>query len=186
MYDQSEGKVLLLAAVEHCEQPLGQRQRRRRLSRTGSIHSASSSSSRGNNAFFEPFGGVGDSTGDSTGRGGGDGGGRGGGRRRAAAVETYQKVDIFPDDDVFGFTIDGHLLVLAETQTAAEDLIVNFGRRRACGVYRCDATTPLSCGFVWECPVEQPENTFPFLALTGRRVFFPDFIASRDLPCPAP
>lgn len=117
MYDDSEGTVLLLAAVDHREPASSPAalSRQERLHRTlantgagtgpGTLRAApaaacsSSSSARGVRA--------------------------GAGKRRKAAEEAYAHVQVFPDDD-FRFTIDCHLLVLAETQAAAEDLIFNF------------------------------------------------------------
>ncbi|CAM9491410.1 unnamed protein product [Ectocarpus sp. 12 AP-2014] len=47
------------------------------------------------------------------------------GKKNVEEEKKYATVDVFPDES-FRFTIDCHLLVLAETQTLAEDLVFNF------------------------------------------------------------
>lgn len=117
MYDDSEGMVLLLAAVEHREPTSSSAalDHQERLQRTlsapwlTSLRVAPTSSSC---------------------RGGGGGGtgawaGQKEKKRKKVADEAYAHVEVFPDDDYI-FTIESHLLVMAETQAAAEDLIFNF------------------------------------------------------------
>lgn len=108
MYDESEGSVLLLAAVEYREPNVSaaaanyQERLHRTLSAMGpSSLRASVSSTRG--------------------------AGKGAGVKKAKKVaeEAFAHVEVFPDDG-YRFTIESHLLVLAETQVAAEDLIFNF------------------------------------------------------------
>lgn len=114
MYDDSGGTVLLLAVVEHREPTSSSAA----LSRQELLHRTLSSTGPGS------VRGAASASVSST-RGGGVGGGGAGGSKKKIAEEAYAHVQIFPDDD-YRFTIDGHLLVLAETQAAAEDLIFNF------------------------------------------------------------
>lgn len=109
MYDDSDGKVLLLAAVEHRNPSpsCAALNHRERLQRT--LSSAGPGSIRASASSFSSAPGCG-------------GGAKG---KAKVAEEAYVHVEVFPDDD-YRFTIDCHLLVLAETQAAAEDLIFNF------------------------------------------------------------
>ncbi|CAM9992855.1 unnamed protein product, partial [Scytosiphon promiscuus] len=149
MYDDSKGKVLLLAAVDHYDlASLGELSRHERVRRAlgggarskhqQNIFRRSYSTGRlgGENmqgfgtaasayasafAFAATVGVGGVATGAESGRN------RVRGQRKPSEAEAdhFAKVDVFPDDN-FRFTIDCHLLVLAETQTGAEDLIFNF------------------------------------------------------------
>ena len=108
MYDDSDGTVLLLAVVEYRELyssvASSQRERlQRTLSSTGPASlraaSVSAAAAASSSTCHHP--------------------------KKRVAEETYAHVEIFPDED-YRFTIDCHVLVLAETQAAAEDLIFNF------------------------------------------------------------
>lgn len=141
MYDESEGKMLLLAVVEHCDpsafSAFNHRARRNSGSRHGRYRwrGAGSAGGRGRGLGW--------------GRGGteaGTGTGTGGGRRQGAAAaavaaaavapEANVQVEFFPGDD-FRFTIDCHLLVLAENQTNAEDMMFNFQARAFMRAHSC-------------------------------------------------
>lgn len=135
MYDESEGKVLLLAVAENCEPSAfgtfthHQRLRRTMSSRAGSTHSMHGPGS----GFFEAAAAAAAAaaTADEMARR------PKAGKKRKKNVEEEKEcatVDVFPDKS-FRFTIDCHLLVLAQTQTLAEDLVFNFqvsARSRAC------------------------------------------------------
>lgn len=168
MYDDSEGKVVLLAAVDHCDlSSLGELSRHERVRRSlvgvrskqqqklfrrsCSATSFGGSSGGGfgpaNSAYASAFA-FAATVGVSGAKTGGDSGkGRERGQRQVSGAESadhYAKVDVFPDDD-FRFTIDCHLLVLAETQTGAEDLIFNFQVR---GVPCCVVRWRVLCRLV--------------------------------------
>eukprot|EP00903_Cladosiphon_okamuranus_P006121 g6025.t2 len=114
MYDDSGGTVLLLAAVDHREPTSSaaaalnhQHMLQRTLSAPG------------------PPSLRGPPTSASSGRGCKVGAGGGQKKNKKVADEAYARVEVFPDDD-YRFTIESHLLVMAETQAAAEDLIFSF------------------------------------------------------------
>lgn len=98
MYDESEGKVLLIGAVERSDKggsdvvPLANIRRRSRIGK---------------------FRGM----------------GRAAVADAAKVAKSYSRdgagLEVFPDNS-FRFTMDTDLIVLAETQTMAEDLILDF------------------------------------------------------------
>eukprot|EP00752_Nemacystus_decipiens_P007555 g6749.t1 len=113
MYDDSDGTVLLLAVVEHREpsSPSSAVSHRGRpklpfgSTAPPAVFRAGSSSASA--SFAAPHHRR---------------------KKKSLGEEAYAHVEIFPEDD-YRFTIDCHLLVLAETQTAAEDLIFNFQKK---------------------------------------------------------
>ncbi|CAM9604592.1 unnamed protein product [Pylaiella littoralis] len=144
MYDESQGKMVMLAVVEHVDPSaftaFNYRARRtvsgrpvRTIPRTRSSGTEDSvrGGGGGHHHQHRGFAGLEGGGGRGMGSAGGAGSGGWGGRHQsaaaaaAAAAGAGAHVEIFPDDE-FRFTIDCHLLVLAENQTDAEDLLFKF------------------------------------------------------------
>lgn len=124
MYDVSDGKVLLLAAVE----PV--------TDNTGNNDASNNLLDMSGHRFRKTRRGT------SGGRGAGVAAARQWRRRSnlAAEASTEVEVEVFPEDK-FRFTIESHVMVLAETQTIAEDFFFTFevcttGKKFKCFVRR--------------------------------------------------
>lgn len=112
MYEKSAGKVLLLAVVDSSD-----------VRDQGIVPLGGPNNGPSNGRQAESF--VSNNSTSGALRGGGGGGGtRGGGERRQP--EAHLEAEVFPDDEDFQFSIDCHLLFLAETQSSVEDLIFRF------------------------------------------------------------
>lgn len=103
MYDESEGKVLLIGAVDRSDKggsdvvPLASdRRRSKRSGKLGGIRGAGTAAAAGAAA-----------------------------KLATSHFKAGAGVEVFPDNS-FRFTMDTNLIVLAETQTMAEDLILDF------------------------------------------------------------